>query len=145
MNKEQKLEQIEKLINAPTPEWRQCLLRSSVISQEDEFCIHCGEHHPPVLSERQRLQINCMVSSMLAFFEHKLVNTLEWKIDLVGRELYFEIMRMNKLCRLIRRLDVSLTEELLQCKGHLLNLDKRVYPLEEKLPEKKNKYKQYNV
>lgn len=65
---------------------------------------------------------------------------LDEKIDLAGKELTFLIWRFDKLCRLIRKLDVSLTEELIQRKNQMTNLERRVYALEEKADKKKDKY-----
>ena len=63
---------------------------------------------------------------------------LDEKLELVSRELSKQIQRFVYLCKLIRRLDI----ELEQRQNQALNLERRIFALEEKSPKKyKPRYK----
>ena len=134
MKHEEELQAIEDAINTPAPEHRRCMNKSNELG-DNEFCVYCGEEHPPVLTERQKYHVACIIETALRGFEDRLVQTLEYKIDLVGKELYKSTRRETKLYRLLK-------EELGQLRGHFTNLEKRVFNTE-KQPIKKRKYKEY--
>ena len=65
---------------------------------------------------------------------------LDEKLELVSRELSKQIQRFVYLCKLIRRLEQRLDIELEQRQNQALNLERRIFALEEKLKGRGDKY-----
>ena len=102
---------------------------------EDSIRHPCIPDNGIFVTDEARTSEDDHIADIAAFIAYMCVENSDIQNDLevIVKELLREIWRVNKLCRLLR-------EELAQIQGHLLNLDKRMFTLEQKRGKIKSSY-----